>query len=57
MQTFKRVSADKVKLGKELYIRATEHLTSYREFITVEGINYYPASKKKQKAVQMELAS
>lgn len=56
MKTFKRLSNGKIQLEGQTWIRAEEKLEGYKEYIVVDGISYYPVTKKSKKVSGLELA-
>ena len=56
MKTIKMLANGKIQMEGKTWVKASDVSEEYKEFITVEGVNYYPQSKKEKKA-KMELES
>ena len=54
MKTIKRLASGKIQMEGKTWVKASDVHEEYKEFITVDGVNYYPQSKKERKA-KMEL--
>ena len=53
-KSIKRLANGKIQLEGKTWVRASDVFEDYKEFITVDGVNYYPQSKKEKKP-KMEL--
>ncbi len=56
MKTIKRLANGKIQMEGKTWVKASDVFEEYTEFITVDGVNYYPQSKKEKKP-KMELES
>jgi len=56
MKTIKMLANGKIQMEGKTWVKASDVFEEYKEFITVEGVNYYPQSKREKKP-KMELES